>query len=101
MLALNFRCEDYVFVYSRGQAVGAIRVGAMKPGRPRSRVTLLFAGGECDFQIMRPKAVLGQYGREELERLIDRFALTDSRGAPCRVLCDAADLPRAGGAPGV
>ena len=75
MLALNFKAEDYVFVYFRGQAVGAIRVGAVKPARARSKVTLLFAGAERDFQIMRPNAVIGRHGPEELERLVDQFDL--------------------------
>ena len=81
MLALNFKAEDYVFVYFRGQAIGAIRIGAMKPSRARSRVTLLFAGAERDFQIMRPNAVIGRYGHEELERLVRQFDLVRSRDA--------------------
>ena len=92
MLALNFKAEDYVFVYSRGQAVGAIRIGAMKPNRARSRVTLLFAGAERDFQIMRPNAVIGRYGREELERLVRQFDLARSRDVRETAGRDAAEM---------
>lgn len=76
MLALDFKPEDCVFVYFRDQPVGAIRIGAVRPRQASSRVKLLFAGAERDFQILRPNAVIGRYGLRELEKLIERFRLS-------------------------
>jgi hypothetical protein len=70
MLSLQFSRDDYAFVYSEGRPIGAILIGAIKG---RSRLSLLFGGQPTDFEILRPSAVEGRYGIDELERLRSRF----------------------------
>lgn len=70
MLSLRFSRDDYAFVYSEGRPIGAILVGETKN---RSQFSLLFSGGELDFEILRPRAVERRFGRQELEKLQSQF----------------------------
>jgi hypothetical protein len=73
MLTLSFRDGDYAFVFYAGIAVGAMQYGDHKPGGKRSRLPVRFAGRKEEFEILRPSAVERRYGRQELEKLTDRF----------------------------
>jgi hypothetical protein len=70
MLSLRFSSDDYAFVYTGGRPIGAILVRQTKG---RSQFSLLFAGQEADFEILRPQAVERRFGRQELENLRARF----------------------------
>ncbi len=79
MLSLRFSKDDYAFVYTRGQPIGAILVGEIKG---RGQFSLLFCGREVDFEILRPRAVERRFGPEELEKLRSRFLRPSSIRAP-------------------
>ncbi len=72
MLALTLRDKDYVFVYHNGTPIGAILFGTERPGG-RAKFPVQFAGGQDDFEILRPKVVEARYGKQELQRLILEF----------------------------
>ncbi len=78
MLALRFAKDEYAFVYCDGRPIGAIVVGDMKG---RGQLSLLFAGRESEFQILRPRAVELRFGREELDRLRTQFLAECFAGA--------------------
>jgi hypothetical protein len=73
MLALRLRRDGFVFVYRHGVPIGAILVGQASPNR--SSLLLLFSGDSQEFQILRPEVVAQLFGEQELQRLIERFAL--------------------------
>lgn len=77
MLAIRLRIGGYVFVYHQGSPIGAILIGQMSPSR--SWVSLLFSGDPHEFEILRPEVVARRYGEEELEKLVERFALWTSQ----------------------
>ena len=73
MLSLRFKSGGYAFVYHRGVPIGAILVGQTSPSR--SLVSLLFSGNTQEFEVLRSEVVARRYGEDELDRLIDTFAL--------------------------
>jgi hypothetical protein len=75
VLAISVSDDDCVFVFSRGQDIGAICLGAIRPVVRNPKATLLFAGGAAEFEILRDAVVAKRFGVQELERLRAKYGV--------------------------